>query len=215
MLPRKVQTPLGASVTRPFASAALRLPGNPRPVSSPRLPRRASACWAAALVLLLPATPILTGGAAHAQAQEDIKSLAATGTAFDINAVKTLVARGDAAVAAGNLTEARRHYDQARDASRRLLGFYRDLSGAFRGLDARIPREMDEKSRQALELLVQTNMRLAALFRRQSQPEVAVPLLVEVVKVMSPSSEQGRKAYQQLLEIGFVSTPYNAVAPGG
>jgi tetratricopeptide (TPR) repeat protein len=179
------------------------------------LPRRASACWAAALVLLLPATPILTGGAAHAQAQEDIKSLAATGTAFDINAVKTLVARGDAAVAAGNLAEARRHYDQARDASRRLLGFYRDLSGAFRGLDARIPREMDEKSRQALELLVQTNMRLAALFRRQGQPEVAVPLLVEVVKVMSPSSEQGRKAYQQLLEIGFVSTPYNAVAPGG
>ncbi|MFO0119601.1 MAG: hypothetical protein ACK512_05800, partial [Cyanobium sp.] len=84
-------------MTRPFASAALRLPGSPRPVSSPSLSRRASACWAAALVLLLPATPILTGGAAHAQAQEDIKSLAATGTAFDINAVKTLVARGDAA----------------------------------------------------------------------------------------------------------------------
>jgi len=159
--------------------------------------------------------PILTGGAARAQAQEDIKSLAATGSAFDINAVKTLVARGDAAVAAGNLVEARRYYDQARDASRRLLGFYRDLSGAFRGLDARIPREMDEKSRQALEFLVQTNMRLAALFRRQSQPEVAVPLLVEVVKVMSPSSEQGRKAYQQLVEIGFVATPYAAGAAAG
>ncbi|MEI6616355.1 MAG: hypothetical protein WCL59_07220, partial [Cyanobium sp. ELA507] len=59
-----------------------------------------------------------------------------------------------------------------------------------------------------------TDMRLAALFRRQGQPEVAVPLLVEVVKVMSPSSEAGRKAYQQLLEIGFVSTPYTAVSPG-
>ena len=212
MLPRKVQIPLGASVTRPLASAALRLPASSRPVGPLRTPRRASACWAAALALLLPAMPILSGAA---RAQEEIKSLAATGSAFDINAVKTLVARGDAAVAAGNLVEARRYYDQARDASRRLLGFYRDLSGAFRGLDARIPREMDEKSRQALEFLVQTNMRLAALFRRQSQPEVAVPLLVEVVKVMSPSSEQGRKAYQQLLEIGFVSTPYNAVAPGG
>jgi len=214
MLPRKVLIPLGASVIRPLASAALRLPASSRPVGSLRTPRRASACWAAALALLLPAMPILSG-AARAQSQEEIKSLAATGSAFDINAVKTLVARGDAAVAAGNLVEARRYYDQARDASRRLLGFYRDLSGAFRGLDARIPREMDEKSRQALEFLVQTNMRLAALFRRQSQPEVAVPLLVEVVKVMSPSSEQGRKAYQQLLEIGFVSTPYNAVAPGG
>lgn len=174
--------------------------GGRRPLTAALLALGATACG-----LLLPALPPLSG-AAHAQ--EEIKSLAATGTAFDTNAVKALIARGDAAVAAGNLAEARRLYDQARDASRRLLGFYRDLSGAFRGLDARIPREMDDKSRQSLEYLVQTDMRLAALFRRQGQPEVAVPLLVEVVKVMSPTSDQGRKAYQQLLEIGFVSTPW-------
>jgi hypothetical protein len=175
------------------------------------LGRPLAACCGAALALLVPFLPLLP---TPVRAQEEIKGLAAIGSAFDITAVKALVARGDAAVAAGNLVEARRLYDQARDASRRLLGFYRDLSGAFRGLDARIPREMDDRSRQTLELLVQTDMRLAALFRRQSQPEVAVPLLVEVVKVMSPSSEAGRKAYQQLLEIGFVSTPYNGgVAP--
>ena len=211
--PRKVHFPFGAPVTRPFSVFDLLRSAPGRLAAPVRRPLRARACWAAGLALLLPAIPVLTG-AARAQTQEEIKSLAATGSAFDITAVKTLVARGDAAVAAGNLAEARRHYDQARDASRRLLGFYRDLSGAFRGLDARIPREMDEKSRQALELLVQTDMRLAALFRRQSQPEVAVPLLVEVVKVMSPSSEPGRKAYQQLLEIGFVSTPYNGAIPG-
>jgi hypothetical protein len=108
------------------------------------------------------------------------------------------------------LSEARRFYDQAREASKQLLGFYRDLSGAFRGLDARIPREMDDKGRQVLEALVQANLRLAALFRRQNQPEVAVPLLVEVVKTMTPTTESGRKAYQQLLEIGFVTTPYTA-----
>jgi hypothetical protein len=162
---------------------------------------------AASAVLLLPLLPAVQRPA-FAQAQEEIKSLAATGTAFDVNAVKALIAKGDAASAAGNLADARRFYDQARDASRRLLGFYRDISGAFRGLDARIPREMDDKSKQSLEFLVQTNMRLAALFRRQGQPEVAVPLLVEVVKVMTPTSEAGRKAYQQLLEIGFVSTPW-------
>jgi len=204
-------------VSRPTASPALRPPAAPGPVlgglARPRPPRLAAAlgsCAAAGLALLVPLLPVVT---AAARAQEEIKSLAATGTAFDANAVKALIARGDAAVAAGNLADGRRYYDQARDASRRLLGFYRDLSGAFRGLDARIPREMDDKSRQSLEYLVQTNMRLAALFRRQSQPEVAVPLLVEVVKVMSPTSEPGRKAYQQLLEIGFVSTPYYAPAP--
>jgi hypothetical protein len=135
---------------------------------------------------------------------------ASTPSAFDVRSVQALLARGDGAAAAGNLAEARRYYDQAREASKQLLGFYRDLSGAFRGLDARIPREMDDKGRQVLDALVQANMRLAALFRRQNQPEVAVPLLVEVVKTMTPSTDAGRKAYQQLLEIGFVSTPYTA-----
>jgi hypothetical protein len=141
------------------------------------------------------------------------KVLEGAGSPFNLAAVQALLKRGDAAVSAGNLAEARRLYDQARDASRRLLGFYRDLSGSFRGLDARIPREMDEKGRETLGLLVEANLRLAALFRRQNQPEVAVPLLVEVVKTMTPASEPGRRAYQQLLELGFVSTPYNAPAP--
>ncbi len=146
-----------------------------------------------------------------ARAQSEAPA-AATGTAFDANAVRALLARGDAAVAAGNLGEARRLADEARTASRNLVGFYRSIAGAFRGLDARIPREMDDKGRQALDLLAQANMRLAALLRRQGQPEVAVPLLVEVVTAMTPASEQGRKAYQQLLEIGFVSTPYAAAS---
>jgi len=51
------------------------------------------------------------------------------------------------------------------------------------------------------------------VFRRQNQPEVAVPLLVEVVKVMTPANENGRKAYQQLVELGFAATPYNAPGP--
>ena len=140
---------------------------------------------------------------------------AATGSAFDVAAVRQLLARGDAAAASGNLVEARRLYDDARVASRALAGFYRTIAGAFRGLDARIPREMDDKGRQSIELLAESNMRLAALLRRQGQAEVAVPLLVEVLTATTPASEQGRKAYQQLVEIGFVSTPYAAGAAAG
>lgn len=164
--------------------------------------RRGLALAASLLCLSLPlAVPA-------ARAQSEAAAAAASGSAFDANAVRNLLARGDAAVAAGNLGEARRLYDEARTASRNLVGFYRSIAGAFRGLDARIPREMDDKGRQALDLLTQSNLRLAALLRRQGQPEVAVPLLVEVVSAMTPASEQGRKAYQQLLELGFVSTPY-------
>ena len=142
--------------------------------------------------------------------QEPQKALESTGSPFNLEAVRALLLRGDAAVAKGNLAEARKLYDQARDACRRLLGFYRDLSGSFRGLDARIPREMDQKAREALEIYAQANLRLDALLRRQGQPEVAVPLLVEVVKVMTPAREEGRKAYQSLLELGFAITPYTA-----
>jgi len=130
-----------------------------------------------------------------------------------LNQVNALIARGDAAAAAGNLAEARKFYDQARDLTRGLLGWYRDLSGSFRGLDARIPREMDQKGRESLETLANINLRLAAVFRRLNQPEVAVPLLVEVVKVMTPASEQGRKAYQTLVEVGFATTPFMAAQP--
>jgi hypothetical protein len=42
---------------------------------------------------------------------------------------------------------------------------------------------------------------------------VAVPLLVEVVKIMTPAREEGRKAYQSLVELGFVTTPYTAAGP--
>jgi hypothetical protein len=179
--------------------------------SGQRLQRRGP--WLLALLLaVLPVAPSL---AQSPSLVDQPKVLEGAGSPFNLAAIQALLQKGDAAVSAGNLAEARRLYDQARDASRRLLGFYRDLSGSFRGLDARIPREMDEKGRETLGLLVEANLRLAALFRRQNQPEVAVPLLVEVVKTMTPASDPGRRAYQQLLELGFVSTPYTAPAPTG
>ena len=42
----------------------------------------------------------------------------------------------------------------------------------------------------------------------QNQPEVAVPVLVEVVRLMTPASSDGQKAYQSLIELGFVETPF-------
>ena len=153
---------------------------------------------------------------ANAQgAQTGGRVLAQSNDGFNPSAVQALIDKGDAAAASGDLATVRKAYDDARKASKQLLAFYRDLSGAFRGLDARIPREMDSKGRQALGLLAESNLRLAALFRRQNQPEVAVPVLVEVVKLMTPSQPQGQKAYQSLLELGFVETEFKGAAPAG
>lgn len=183
----------------------------PRLQAAVRGGTRLTSALGCGLVLASLSIPLLAP-ASRAQAEPQ-KVVEAPLSAFNVAAVQSLLARGDAAAARGDLTEARRLFDDARDASRRLLGFYRDLSGAFRGLDARIPREMDAKGRETLDQLAQANLRLAALFRRQGQPEVAVPLLVEVVRTLTPTTDFGRQAYQQLIEIGFVTTPY--AAPSG
>ena len=166
---------------------------------------------AAALVATLGVTapPLL------AQQATSDRVLAQSDTGFNPSAVRGIISRGDAAAARGDLASARTEYDKARKVSKQLLSFYRDLSGAFRGLDARIPREMDEKGREALGLLAESDLRLAALFRRQNQPEVAVPVLVEVVKLMTPSKPQGQKAYQSLVELGFVETEFKGASRPG
>lgn len=165
-------------------------------------------CSALALTAGLFVSPAMGQTATDANSTSVNKVLASTGAGFNVAAVESLIQRGDSAVSAGNLDQAKKDYDSARTAAKQLLAFYRDLSGAFRGLDARIPREMDAKGRQALSLLAQANLRLAALFRRQNQPEVAVPVLVEVVRLMTPAKPEGQKAYQSLVELGFVDTPF-------
>jgi tetratricopeptide (TPR) repeat protein len=166
---------------------------------------------ALSLALMAALVPMATSTPVHAQ--NEPKKVLETSSGFNISAVRALLAKGDAAAAAGNLTEARKYYDDARESARRLLTFYRDLSGSFRGLDARIPREMDQNGLESLVVLAQANLRLAAVYRRLNQPEVAVPLLVEVVKTMTPAREEGRKAYQSLVEIGFATIPYNGGLP--
>ncbi|MEY4359145.1 MAG: hypothetical protein RLZZ631_631 [Cyanobacteriota bacterium] len=156
-----------------------------------------------ALALLSPSLPV------SAQ-QEPEKVLESTSSGLNLASVQSKVAQGDAAAAAGKLSQAKTDYDQALEAASYLVSAYRNLSGAFRGLDARIPREMDQKGREATELQANIELRLAALLRRMNQPQVAVPLLVRVVQRMSPTSPQGQKAYQSLLELGFVGTPYTA-----
>ena len=129
---------------------------------------------------------------------------------FNVLSVRAILKKGDKASSIGDLDEARRLYDKARTASKQLLSFYGDLGGAFRGINTQIPREMDLKRREAVKLLADVNLRLAALFRRLNEPEIAVPLLVEVVRLMTPAKPEGQKAYQRLLELGFVSTPFTS-----
>ena len=150
-----------------------------------------------------------------ALAQDAQKVLVSPSSGLNLSAIEAEVAAGDAAAAAGNLEQAKEDYDSAREGAQKLTGFYRSLSGAFRGLDARIPREMDQKGRDALQLQAEINLRLAALLRRMNHPATAVPLLVQVIQITTPASPSGQKAYQSLLELGFVTTPFAGGSAAG
>ena len=96
----------------------------------------------------------------------------------------------------------------ARELAKQLASFYSDLNASFKGLDARVPIEMQRKGKQTLQILAESNERLASLYIKNKKPEVAVPLLVETIRIMSPNSLEGKEAYQKLIQLGFVETQY-------
>ena len=136
------------------------------------------------------------------------KVLASSNKKLSITNVINFLEKGDILIKNGEFDKAKESFDKARNLAKQLAGFYKDLNGSFMGLDARIPNEMTEKGRKSIQIWAESNARLAAVYKRKKQPEVAVPLLVEIIRLMSPTSSEGKKAYKELIQIGFVETPF-------
>jgi len=130
---------------------------------------------------------------------------------LSITNVESFLKEGDVLIKTGEIDKAKESFDKARNLAKKLAGFYGDLNGSFRGLDARIPKEMSEKGRKSLKVWAKSNARLAAVYKKKKQPEVAVPLLVEIIRLMSPTSTEGKEAYKNLVQLGFVETPYRGL----
>ena len=145
---------------------------------------------------------------AESKNPNEYKVLSSTNKKLSISDVQDYLNNGDKLVKDGDFEKAKQTYDKARNLARQLAGFYRDLNGSFKGLDARIPLELDKKGRKSIKIWAQSNARLSSLYKRKKQPEVAVPLLVEIIRLMTPNSTEGKEAYQNLLQLGFVETSY-------
>ena len=100
-------------------------------------------------------------------------------------------------LAATKLQDARQIYNQ-------LSNFYQDLNGSFTGLDNRIADGHRLKALQAAQLRDKSTYQLALVYRAKNQPELAIPLLVQLVRSQQPTRDLGKQAYQQLFELGFV-----------
>ena len=127
---------------------------------------------------------------------------------LSISNVKYFIKEGDKFIKNADFDNAKNSYQDARNLAKQLASFYLDLNTAFKGVDARIPNEMQRKGKDTLQILAESNERLAFLYIKNGKPDVAVPLLVEIIRIMSPNSSEGREAYEKLIQLGFVATEY-------
>ena len=139
---------------------------------------------------------------------EDYKVLSNDSEKLSISNVEYFIKQGDKYIQNGDFDKAKVYYLDARKLAKQLASFYSDLNSSFKGIDARIPIEMQRKGKQTLQILAESNDRLASLYIKTEKPEVAVPLLVETIRIMSPNSQEGKEAYERLIQLGFVETKY-------
>ncbi len=145
---------------------------------------------------------------AGAENPSNYKVLSSKNKKLSIDNVKYYLDQGDTFIKSGDFDKAKETYLDARKLAKQLASFYSDLNTAFIGVDARIPNEVQRKGKETLRILAESNKRLAALYIKNEKPEVAVPLLVETIRIMSPSSPEGKEAYESLIQLGFVETKY-------
>ena len=139
---------------------------------------------------------------------EDFKVLSNESKKLSISNVEYFIKEGDKYIKNGDFEKAKDFYLDARKLAKQLASFYSDLNSSFKGIDARIPNEMQRKGKQTLQILAESNARLASLYIKTEKPEVAVPLLVETIRIMSPKSKEGKEAYERLIQLGFVETKF-------
>ena len=146
----------------------------------------------------------------HAEVKNtnDYKALSNNSKKLSISNVEYYLKQGDQSIENGDFDKAKAFYLDARKLAKQLASFYSDLNTAFKGTDARIPNEMRRKGKDTLQILAASNKRLAAFYIKNEKPEVAVPLLIETIRIMSPSSPEGKEAYESLIQLGFVETKF-------
>tara|TARA_B100000941_G_scaffold138282_1_gene97987 strand:+ start:398 stop:913 length:516 start_codon:yes stop_codon:yes gene_type:complete len=145
---------------------------------------------------------------AEVQNPKDYKVLSKDSKKLSILNVEYYLKQGDKFINNGDFDKAKESYLDARKLAKQLASFYSDLNSAFKGTDARIPKEMQRKGKETLQILAESNKRLAAFYIKNEKPEVAVPLLIETIRIMSPNSPEGKEAYERLIQLGFVETKF-------
>lgn len=133
---------------------------------------------------------------------------------FSIEGGKRLMTEADQAIEAQQYDLAVEKLQNARQVFNQLSNFYLQLFNSFTGLDNTAAESHRKKALDTSLERDRATYQLALVHRSQNKPELAIPLLIQIVTSQSPGIGLGRKAYEQLVEIGFVDTPYTPPQPG-
>ena len=150
---------------------------------------------------------------AQAQSSGATRTVEQSDSPIGIAAGQALMSRAESAISSQNYSQAAEDLTAARTALNDVSTYYQNVASVFVGVDSRVNSALREKAIEAAQVRDQASYQLAVVYRAQGQPNLAVPLLVEVVQSQQPTRSLGQQAYQQLYELGFASVPYDA--PGG
>lgn len=157
-------------------------------------------------------TPAPSGAPAQ---PDDLRPLAQNDSILSLQGGQRLMDDATKAVNGQNYPLALKKLQDARQVYNQLSNFYQQLASSFSGIDSRVADSQRKKALETAQMRDQATYQLALVHRAQNQPELAVPLLVQIIQSQQPTRDLGKKAYQQLLEIGFVDSPFPRSAESG
>ncbi|MEL6494392.1 MAG: hypothetical protein AAFQ41_04615 [Cyanobacteria bacterium J06623_7] len=133
---------------------------------------------------------------------------------FSIEGAAQLMTEADRAIDAQEYEVAAQKLQNARQIYNQLSNFYLQLFNSFTGLDNTAAESHRKKALDTSLERDRATYQLALVHRAQNKSELSIPLLIQIITSQSPGIGLGRKAYDQLLEIGFVDVPYTQPKPG-
>ncbi len=133
-----------------------------------------------------------------------------TESLLSIEGGKKLMSEATEAIAQENYDLASTKLQQARKIFNQLSNFYVQLGQSFSGIDNRLAEGQRVDALETASLRDEATYQLALVHRAQNKPELSVPLLIQIIRSQNPTSELGKKSYQQLYEIGFVNNPFES-----
>ena len=104
---------------------------------------------------------------------------------------------------------------QARKVFNQLSNFHLQLANSLSGISTPLFEEQRLAALETGQLRDEATYRLALVHRAKNEPELAVPLLVQIIRSQNTTTDLGRKSYQQLYELGFVASPFSEHSPTG